>query len=106
VARELREGWERYGPATPLTLIDSPYRTTVEPVLQYVRERLDRHDDEIVTVYIVEYVIEHWWERALHNRLAERLRNQLLRIPGVMVTLVPYRLASTARRDPLDGRDR
>ncbi|WP_220449804.1 APC family permease [Nonomuraea longispora] len=98
VTRELREGWERYAPAVPLTLIDSPYRTTVSPVLQHARERLARHSGEIVTVYIVEYVIGRWWERVLHNRLAARLRGRLLLISGVMVTLVPYRLASGERR--------
>ncbi|MGP4101918.1 APC family permease [Nonomuraea sp. KM90] len=98
MTRELRDGWERYAPDVPLTLIDSPYRTTVGPVLQHVRERLARHDGEIVTVYIVEYMTGHWWERMLHNRLAARLRDQLLLISGVMVTLVPYRLASGERR--------
>ncbi|MEV0387566.1 APC family permease [Nonomuraea sp. NPDC050643] len=98
VTRELRDGWEHYAPGVALTLIDSPYRTTVGPVLQHVRERLDRHPGEIVTVYIVEYVIGHWWEHVLHNRLAARLRERLLLIAGVMVTLVPYRLASGERR--------
>ncbi|MEU1393714.1 MULTISPECIES: APC family permease [unclassified Nonomuraea] len=93
--RELREGWEHYAPSSvPLRMIEAPYRTAVGPILRHVRDRLARHPDQIVTVYIVDYVTGRWWEPALHNRLTARLRDRLLLLPGVMVTLVPYRLAS------------
>ncbi|GAA3714866.1 APC family permease [Nonomuraea antimicrobica] len=96
--RELREGWQRYAPDVPLTLIDSPYRSIVGPILDHIRKRRARHAGQLVTVYIVEYVIGRWWERALHNRMTARLRKRLLLVGGVTVTLVPYRLASGERR--------
>jgi hypothetical protein len=98
VAAEVREGWERHGIAAPLTLIDSPYRTVIGPILEHVRRHRERRPSEVVTVYIVDYVIGHWWERFLHNGVAERLRERLVLISGVMITLVPYRLASGERR--------
>ena len=47
----------------------------------------------MVTVYIPEYVVGHWWEQLLHNQSALRLKGRLLFTPGVMVTSVPYQLA-------------
>jgi hypothetical protein len=51
----------------------------------------------VVTVYIPEYVVGHWWEQILHNQSALRLKGRLLFQPGVMVTSVPWQLASSAR---------
>ena len=39
-----------------------------------------------------------WWEQLLHNQSALRLKGRLLFMRGVMVTSVPYQLASSGRR--------
>ena len=49
----------------------------------------------MVVVYIPEYVVGHWWEQLLHNQSALRLKGRLLFTPGVMVTSVPWQLASS-----------
>jgi hypothetical protein len=51
----------------------------------------------VVTVFIPEYVVGHWWEQFLHNQSALRLKGRLLFEPGVMVTSVPWQLRSSAR---------
>ena len=48
---------------------------------------------DVVTVFIPEYVVGHWWEHLLHNQSALRLKGRLLFQPGVMVTSVPWQLA-------------
>jgi hypothetical protein len=48
----------------------------------------------VVTVFIPEYVVGHWWEQLLHNQSALRLKARLLFLPGVMVTNVPWQLGS------------
>jgi hypothetical protein len=48
----------------------------------------------VVTVFIPEYVLGHWWEGIMHNQSALRLKARLLFTPGVMVTSVPYVLSS------------
>ena len=53
----------------------------------------------MVTVFIPEYVVGHWWEHLLHNQSALRLKGRLLFEPGVMVTSVPWQLASSQSRD-------
>ena len=59
---------------------------------------------DLVTVYIPEYVVGHWWEQLLHNQSALRLKGRLLFTPGVMVTSVPWQLQSSegAERDRID----
>ena len=51
----------------------------------------------MVTVYIPEYVVGHWWEQLLHNQSALRLKARLLFTPGVMVTSVPFQLRVVGR---------
>ncbi len=53
----------------------------------------------MVTVFIPEYVVGHWWEQILHNQSALRLKGRLLFTPGVMVTSVPWQLSSPAELD-------
>jgi hypothetical protein len=43
--------------------------------------------------------VGHWWEHLLHNQSALRLKGRLLFTPGVMVTSVPWQLASSAARE-------
>ncbi|MGB8649913.1 MAG: APC family permease [Mycobacteriales bacterium] len=98
----LQAEWDRRALDIPLTVIDSPYREVTRPVLDYVRRiRLDSPRD-VVTVFIPEYVVGHWWEQLLHNQSALRLKTRLLFQPGVMVTSVPYQLASSDRRQAED----
>ena len=52
----------------------------------------------MVTVFIPEYVVGRWWENLLHNQSALRLKGRLLFEPGVMVTSVPWQLASSRAR--------
>ncbi len=94
----LQAEWDRRGLDIALTVIDSPYREITKPILDYVKRiRLDSPRD-VVTVFIPEYVVGHWWEQLLHNQSALRLKGRLLFQPGVMVTSVPYQLLSSDRR--------
>jgi amino acid transporter len=98
--RRLQEQWDRRDLPVPLTVIDSPYREITRPVLDHVRGLRTSSPRDVVTVYIPEYVVGHWWEQLLHNQSALRLKTRLLFQPGVMVTSVPYQLRSSeARRD-------
>ncbi|MEU7000561.1 APC family permease [Nonomuraea sp. NPDC046570] len=100
-ARALKEEWERRGIPVPLKMLDSPYREITEPILNYVKSLRRRSPRDVVTVFIPEYVVGHWWEHLLHNQSALRLKARLLFKPGVMVTSVPWQLRSA---DRLKGR--
>ncbi|MFI6386266.1 APC family permease [Nonomuraea sp. NPDC050540] len=100
-ARRLQEEWERWGIPVPLKMLDSPYREITQPVLDYVKTLRRRSPRDVITVFIPEYVVGHWWEHLLHNQSALRLKARLLFKPGVMVTSVPWQLHSS---DRLKGR--
>ncbi|MEX2290192.1 MAG: APC family permease [Mycobacteriales bacterium] len=95
---QLQEQWERRDIPVPLTVLDSPYREITRPVLEYVRDLRRKSPRDVVTVFIPEYVVGHWWEQLLHNQSALRLKGRLLFQPGVMVTSVAYQLRSSDRR--------
>jgi amino acid transporter len=92
----LQQEWDRRGIPVPLTVLDSPYREITKPVVDYVKSIRRSSPRDVVTVYIPEYVVGHWWEQLLHNQSALRLKGRLLFTPGVMVTSVPWQLASSA----------
>ncbi|MFW5470067.1 APC family permease [Knoellia sp. CPCC 206435] len=102
--RALQAEWDRRQVPIPLKALDSPYREITRPVVDYVKSIRSGSPRDIVVVYIPEYVLGHWWEQALHNQSALRLKGRLLFTPGVMVSSVPWQLASSAgMEERLDG---
>ncbi len=99
--RKLVHHWEESDIAVPLKVIASPYREVTRPVLDYIKRVSAESPRSVVTVFIPEYVVGHWWEQLLHNQSALRLKGRLLFMPGVMVTSVPWQLNSSERRGTL-----
>jgi amino acid transporter len=95
--RELTKRWEAEDLPVPLKVLESPYREITRPVLEYVKRVRRDSPRDVVTVFIPEYVVGHWWEQLLHNQSALRLKSRLLFQPGVMVTSVPWQLESSTR---------
>jgi len=95
--KALMERWAQEDFRVPLKVIESPYREITRPVLEYVRRMRKDNPRDVLTVFIPEYVVGRWWEQILHNQSALRLKGRLLFQPGVMVTSVPWQLASSAR---------
>jgi amino acid transporter len=95
--RELVHQWEDSDISVPLKVIASPYREITRPVLDYVKRVSKESPRTVVTVFIPEYVVGHWWEQVLHNQSALRLKGRLLFEPNVMVTSVPWQLSSSER---------
>ncbi len=91
----LQDEWERRAIPVQLKVLDSPYREITRPILSYVKELRSDSPNDLVTVYIPEYVVGHWWEALLHNQSALRLKGRLFFSPGVMVTSVPWQLESS-----------
>jgi amino acid transporter len=100
--RELVHKWEDSDISVPLKVIASPYREITRPVLEYVRRVSKESPRTVVTVFIPEYVVGHWWEQILHNQSALRLKGRLLFMPNVMVTSVPWQLSSSERLKTLE----
>ena len=83
--------------SVPLKTLASPYREVTGPVLDYVKRISKEAPRTVVTVFVPEYVVGHWWEGLLHNQTALRLKTRLLFMPNVMMTSVPWQLDSSTR---------
>jgi amino acid transporter len=95
--KRLMREWDKRKLPVPLKVVESPYREITKPVLDYVKRIRSKNPRDVVTVFIPEYVVGHWWEQILHNQSALRLKGRLLFQPGVMVTSVPWQLRSSER---------
>ena len=109
--REVQDDWAFHRMPIPLLIIESPYRQYAAPLAQFISEYRRKHGSSVVTVYLPQYIVGHWWESVLHNRRARRIAQQLMLVHGVQITLVPWLLDSTEliygrRSRPLPGDDR
>lgn len=93
-AETLRREWLEKGVPIPLEIIDSPFRDLTAPVLEYVRSVRRDSPRDLVTVYVPEYVVNHWWQTLLHNQSALRLKSRLLFQQNVIVVSVPQVLGA------------
>jgi hypothetical protein len=110
-SEQLERQWQEHNIRVPLRIIASPYRDISMPVIKYIKQHRTEHGSEVVTVYLPEYIVGHWWENFLHNHKARRIRHKLLLVHGVVVALVPWLLDSSdliygRRSRPLPGQDR
>jgi len=95
--RKLVKEWDERKIPVALKVVESPYREITKPVLDYVKRVRTKNPRDIVTVFVPEYVVGHWWEQVLHNQSALRIKTRLLFQPGVMVVSVPWQLKSSER---------
>jgi amino acid transporter len=89
---KLREKWERWGAGVKLVVLPSPYRELTRPLLRYIARLERKHDNDMVTVVLPEFVPARWWQHLLHNQSSLMLKGALLFKKGVIVTSVPYHL--------------
>lgn len=101
-ADALAKKWDALELPVPLTVLDSPYRELVRPIMNHIGSIRRRSPRDLVVVYIPQYIVGRWWENWLHNQTVLRLKSRLLIVPNVVVATVPWRLRSFNRnRDSL-----
>jgi hypothetical protein len=93
-AREFERRWARWTTEVPLDVIESPYRSLLQPLLRYI-EAIDKRDDRPITVVLAEFVPRNWWEWMLHSQTALRLKLSLLFRPNTIVIDIPYHTEDT-----------
>lgn len=72
--------WQELEAPVDLIIIESPYRYTVEPLVQAIddlEDKLQLDNDDYVTVLLPEFVPRKFWERYLHNRTADIIKSAL-----------------------------
>lgn len=90
--RKLQERWKKWGSDVSLVILDSPYRSLVRPLLNYVDEVDACWDNDIVTIVLPEFVAAKWWHNILHNQIAFLVRAALRFRRGKAIVSVPYQL--------------
>lgn len=93
--KRIVDQWDEQGLDLALKVIASPYREVTGPFINYIRGIRSDNPRDVVCVYIPEYIVGHWWEQLLHNQTGLIVRTRLNFMQGVMVTSVPYQLASS-----------
>jgi amino acid transporter len=91
--RRLEERWGKWGLGAPLIVLNSPYRSLLGPLMDYI-EQLQRQggDSHVVTIVLPEFIPARWWQQILHNQTALLIKGQLLFRKNVVVTDVPHHL--------------
>jgi hypothetical protein len=79
VTSRVREKWELWGHKVPLVVLDSPFRSTVGPLLAYL-DASDQREPErgLAVVVLPEFVPARRWHELLHNQTARAIKRALL----------------------------
>jgi amino acid transporter len=90
---KLQHKWSWWGKGARLVVIESPFRTFLEPFLEYVNELSSiLQPNERLTIIVPQFVPQHWWHNLLHTQTAFWLRFMLLNKRGIVITEVPYQV--------------
>ncbi len=91
---EILGDWQQAGIRIPLDIVDSPFRTILDSLHDYIEEFQPDGQHTVVTVVMSEFVLPHWWQRSLHNQSVLQIKSALLFSRGVVTTSVPTLLTS------------
>jgi len=89
---EIRREWAQWGRGIRLEILASPFRSVMEPLLEYIEITNEERPEDFVTVLLPEFVPARWWHHLLHNQRALLIKGALLFRRNVVVTSVPYHL--------------
>ena len=88
----LKQQWQEFEGDIPLVILDSPYRSVVAPLIDFVDEYETKHHSAFITIVIPSFIPRHWWENALHNQTTYFIKAALYNNRSRIVTTVRYYL--------------
>jgi amino acid transporter len=91
---QIQREWSTWGGRVKLVVLESPFRSLMEPLLEYIGNVEDERPDDYVTIILPEFVPAKWWQHLLHNQRALLIKGALLFRPNTVVTSVPFHLRS------------
>ncbi len=87
--REAFEGaWGAADLDVPLTVLDSPFRHFVGPIVGHLDAITT--DGSVATVVLPDLTVDHLWQEPLHNQQTLLLVNELRERPRTAIVLYPY----------------
>jgi amino acid transporter len=88
----LRMQWQEWAPEVPLVVLDSPYRSVLQPVLNYIDQMEKQREGAYMTIILPEFIPAKWWQHLLHNQTALLIKAALLFRRGKVAISIPYHL--------------
>ncbi|WP_295619797.1 APC family permease [Chamaesiphon sp. GL140_3_metabinner_50] len=89
---KLNRRWAELESDIHLEIIDSPFRSLIEPIVDFITSYEQQHPDVLSTIIIPAFVTKNWWEGLLHNQTTLFLKAALLGKRSRVVTTVRYYL--------------
>ena len=89
---KLQQRWQELEPDIPLVILDSPYRSVVSPIVDFIGKFEAQHPGVLSTIIIPAFVTRNWWENILHNQTTIFLKAALRAKKSRVVTTVRYYL--------------
>lgn len=89
----IEQQWRDYNIPFELDIVYSPYRELTLPIMQFLDELDSKHDGDIITVVIPEFVTA-WKTQWLHNGSAFALKAKLLHRPHTAVVSIPIHMTN------------
>lgn len=94
----VRGEWHKWCNDVPLVVLDSPFRSTVAPLLDFLEEVDKRPADHALAVVVIpEFVPAKVWQKYLHNQTARLLKDAILYKEGRkhdrIIISVPFHLS-------------
>ena len=90
---QLQREWATWGGRVELVVLPSPFRSLMEPLLEYIEQAAAEKSSDYVTVILPEFVPKRWWQHLFHNQTSLLIKGALLFRPNIVVTSVPFHLS-------------
>ena len=71
---QLRKDWAAWGGRVQLVVLPSPFRSLMEPLLEYIEQASAEKANDYVTVILPEFVPARWWQHLLHGQTSLLIR--------------------------------
>ncbi len=84
--------WEKWSQGLPLKILESPYRSVLGPLLEYIDEVHIESGKDMISVVVPEFITKKWYHQFLHNQMTLVLRTALRLKAGKVVTSIRYYL--------------
>ena len=89
-ANEVVTLWDKHIKDVPLVVLNSPYRSLTEPIMEYVDQMIEEDPDRVITVVIAEAYSIKLVHRLLHDSVATQMKAALGTRRNVIVSSVRY----------------
>ncbi len=87
---QIKTDWAKFGADMPLVILDSPYRSLVEPIVEYIDQTIAEDPNQMVTVIVPQAIPKNWVQSLLHSNAAIPLKLALGKRKNVVITNVRY----------------